>query len=196
MRYDVFSKFGLHLIHGHFPLAQDKVMLGTYVPELTGYWTKPTEINTVNLADVHGHIFVVAGKNSFIAYEYREGPTVDLSDIKPEFFHDVVEYLQANGLQDVLGLQVLTADCSEKMAEFDLGAGAGTIMLKDSDAKYGRVYRVTGWVFEERDGIVSCKGNDVHAGTTKGPHKVFQDSKLLRNVHELTKALKEEEIVA
>lgn len=71
----------------------------------------------------------------------------------------------------MLGLLVLTADYSEKMARFDFGAGVGRIVPGDSDAKYDRVYRITGWVFEERDVIVSCKGNDVHAATAKRPHK-------------------------
>lgn len=170
-------------------------MMGTYVPELAGYWTKPTDIDAIDLDDVHGHIYVLTGKTSFTAYEYRQGPPVNLSDVKPEFFHDVVEYLLENGLNEVLGLQVLTADCSDKMAEFDLGAGGGTIMLRDADANSGGVYRVTGWTFEERDGMVSCKGNDVHSHMINGAHKVFQDSKLLRNVHELVEALTKEKIV-
>ncbi|KAF9730274.1 hypothetical protein PMIN04_012889 [Paraphaeosphaeria minitans] len=195
LRYNVQTKFGLHLIHGHFKLERDMVMLGKSVQEPSGCWTKPTDINEVDLENIHGHIYALTGDGFLVAYEYREGRPADMTDVKPDFFHEVIQYLQSNKLEHLLGLQVLSNEPQEKLAEFVLGANAGTVMIKETEANYGHIYRVTGWAFDQEDGIISCKGNDVHAATTKGPHKVFQDSKRIHGVRELRVALKEAEII-
>jgi hypothetical protein len=166
------------------------VMLGKGVQEPSGCWTKPTVIEEVNLEDVHGHIFALTGDGRFVAYEYREGPLFNMADVKPEFFHDVIQYLLSNNLENLLGLQVLSNKPQEMLCEFVLGKEAGTVMVKESEANYGRISRVTGWSFEEKDGVISCKGNDVHAEMKNGNHRIFQDSKPLPDVYELRMALK------
>lgn len=166
-------------------------MLGKSVQQPSGCWTKPTGIEEVNLEDIHGHIFALAGDGRFVAYEYRERPPFDMADVKPEFFRDIIQYLRSNNLEDLLGLQVLSNEPQEKLAEFVLGQEAGTVMLRESEANYGRISRVTGWSFEDKDGVISCKGNDVHAEMKNGNHRIFQDSKPLPDVHELRMVLKE-----
>lgn len=69
------------------------VMLGKSIQEPSGCWTKPTDINEVDLKNIYGHIYALTGDGSFVAYEYREGPPADMIDVKPDFFHEVIQYL-------------------------------------------------------------------------------------------------------
>lgn len=193
-RHKVLSQFGLHLVHGHFSIPPDTIMLGNYVSELSGYWTKPTAIKDVDLNNIHGHIFVLKGTNDFVAYEYRNGAPVNLS-VSAEFFGDVSQYFRKNGLEDVLGLEVLNRGASVKMAEFDLGADSGTIMLKEAETNHGGVHRITGWAFEQREGIVSCNGGSVHAKTVRQTHQVFIGTQPLKHVQGLVDALQGEDII-
>jgi hypothetical protein len=149
------------------------VMLGKSVQEPSGCWTKPTNIEEVNLEDIHGHIFTLAGNGRFIAYEYRERPLFDMADVKPEFFHDVIQYLRSNNLENLLGLQVLSNEPQEKLAEFVLKREAGTVMLRGSEANYRRISRVTGWSFKEKNGVISCKGNNIHAKIKNSNYYIF-----------------------
>ena len=195
VRYNVEAKFGIHLIHGHFKLEPDTVMLGRHVQKPYGCWTKPCHINDVKLDDIHGHIFALNSVGNFIAYEYREGPPFNMVDVDSEFLRELIEYIQSNKLEGLFGLEVLREGSQEQFAEFDLGKDGGTIMLKASEANYGRIYRITGWSFEEADGIVSCSGGTVHAAKKDGNHQVFVDSKPLRGVPELRMALEEAKII-
>jgi hypothetical protein len=68
-----------------------------------GRWTKVTEIDAVDLSTVHGHIFVLTS-DGFIAYEYQDGPTPNLSSIRKGFFVGFIDYLVINGLTNLLGL--------------------------------------------------------------------------------------------
>lgn len=62
--------------------------------------------------------------------------------------------------------------------EFDFGE-AGTVTIDRADANHGPFSHTTGWTAcIDNAGIVSCKGSTQHAPTTRGPHKVFVDSKL------------------
>jgi hypothetical protein len=46
-----------------------------------------------------------------------------------------------------------------------------------------KAYRVTGWTLvRDVDGAAELKGNEQHAETVKGPHKVFIDGKTLPDV--------------
>ena len=43
LRYNVEAVFGLHLVHSHFKIPSDTVMLGSiFSGDPSGYWTKPT----------------------------------------------------------------------------------------------------------------------------------------------------------
>ncbi|KAI0105207.1 hypothetical protein GGR51DRAFT_519884 [Nemania sp. FL0031] len=178
-RHGVVSKFGLHLIHGHFGIAADKIMMGKAIEGDLGYWTKPTSIHDVDLQNIHGHIFAMSDSDNFVAYEYREGPPVEFTVDDAVFIRELVQYLLSNKLNKLLGLQVLSPDDEfdgKQMLEFILGPSQGTVMLHEDKANHGGIYRVTGWRARVQDGITSfSEGNaDSHAETTRGTHQVFQ----------------------
>ncbi|KAI0526428.1 hypothetical protein F5B22DRAFT_585712 [Xylaria bambusicola] len=173
--YGVQNKFGIHLIHGHLQLESDKIMLGTALTSVRGCWTKPTSINHINLAEIHGHIFKLTPKGELQAYEYREGSVMDLSDVDAAFFHELTEYLKTNNLVDLLGVQVLGKEIPEMMCEFVLQDN-GTVMLDSRDVKGWSPYRTTGFFYAP--GMTSLSGGEKHAKKTNGNHQVFVDGKI------------------
>lgn len=178
------DKFGVHLIHGHLQIGKGEVMFGKTLSsaDIRGIWTRPTNMTTLDLNNVHGHIFALNCDNQFTAYEYHEGPPPIMSRNDNNFVAQSGAFLQKHGLMDLLGLQVLAGHGAKKMQEFDLsGSGPdGVVMLDAEDTKVDEVYRVTGWSVQthQSTGVTQLKGNDVHSATKNGNHKIFQDSKL------------------
>jgi len=169
-------------------------MLGTSFENPSGCWTKPTSIQDINPEEIHGHIFMLSPDDRLVAYEYREGPRNDITGTDPAFFQELIEYLQKNALASVLGLQVLCEGPSKQMVEIVL-KDVGTVMLDASKAKYGDLYRVTGWCVDQKDGLVDFKGEESHAKTTKGTHQVFTSGKQLPDLVALKLFLKGEDII-
>lgn len=186
LRYNAQAIFGLHLVHGHFRIPSDTVMLGSmFTGHSSGYWTKPIPYDKIHAKDVHGHIYTISAENDLLAYEYREGTAPDnIAKIDAAFFHEFTKYLGSNKLGGVLGLEVLEDRLSSQsqMLEFVL-ADQGTVMLKKEDATNAHIYRVTGWSFaRSADGTVSIKGNETHASRPGEDHKLFTDGKLLESI--------------
>lgn len=191
-RFNVQDIFGMHLIHGHFKLDGGNVMLGTALKSVRGCWTKPTRITDINPTEIHGHIFRLTGSGEMQAYEYREGLTTNLDGADPAFFQELAEYLQANNLANLLGLQVLGKEVPEMMCEFVLQDN-GTVMLDARDVKNWTPFRVTGFTLSG-PGMTVLKGGESHAKTTKGTHQVFIGGKIGKE-DPLMDALRAEHIV-
>lgn len=149
-----------------------------------------TEIDAVELSNVHGHIFVLTS-DDFIAYEYQDGPIPDLSSVGKEFFADFIDYLITNGLANLLGLQVLIDGMDQSMWELILDQG--TVMLNAAVIRRCSPTRIAGWRFEARDGQPrACQANEMHAMKTTGNHQVFNAGKpqpKLSDAVDLKKAL-------
>lgn len=192
-RFNVQDKFGMHLIHGHFQLDDGNVMLGNALTSVRGCWTKPTNITDINPSDIHGHIFRLTSNGEMQAYEYREGPIANLDGVDPTFFKELVQYLQANDLGNLLGLQVLDQDAPEIMCEFVLKDN-GTVMLDARDVKGWTPFRTTGFALNSKLGRTELSNSEQHAKTTKGTHKVFVGGKIGKE-DPLMDALRAEDIV-
>ncbi|KAJ5904802.1 uncharacterized protein N7473_001718 [Penicillium subrubescens] len=194
LRHNVQDRIGIHLIHGHFQIPSDQVMLGHYFENPTGCWTKPVPIEEVDASNIHGHIFKLSRDGELVAYEYREGPPEDLSEINTSFFKDVFTYLLDHNLTDTFGLQALHHGPSSPMIELVLG-NSGTVMLDEAQAQYGKVYRTTGWYVGNGSESKGLEDGEKHAQTTKGTHRVFVDEIPLSHIGELKGFLKKEEII-
>jgi len=198
-RHNAQDVFGVHLVHGHFQIGQDTIMLGVDLgTDSRGYWTQPTKYADVDRDNVHGHIYVLSSESHFVAYEYREGPAMDTAkQVHSSFFSQLAQHLVQNELAGVLGLQILDrqAACSETMLEFVLGE-QGTAILREQDVNHGGIHRVTGWSFRQnKDGIVSVSGGESHAKTTRGTHQVFTGGMPLPTVEAVRNFLHEEGII-
>lgn len=168
-------------------------MLGASLKSVRGCWTQPTRIADINPAEIHGHIFKLTTSGETQAYEYRQGPPTGLDDVDPVFFQELVRYLQAHQLVDLLGLQVLTNDVPAMMSEFVL-ADKGTVMLDERDVKNrGTPFRITGYFLKEQ-GMTEFKDGESHAPTVRNTHQVFTNKKIEME-NQLMAVLRNEDIV-
>jgi len=166
--------------------------------ERSGGWTKPTPFESILGNHVHGHIYILSPDNRLLPYEYRDGGAPKhAAGVAQIFFRELSEYLISNKLAGVLGLEVLedTSSPQPHMLEFIL-AGQGTVMVKEQEAARADLYRVTGWSFaKDKDGIISIKGNETHAGTAGGGHQIFTDGKPLKDIEAVMKLLLQERVL-
>ncbi|KAI1413029.1 hypothetical protein F5Y13DRAFT_40654 [Hypoxylon sp. FL1857] len=175
VRHNAHKLLGIHLIHGHFMIPEGTVLLGKNFEGPKGRWAKVTQIEAINPTTVHGHIFVLE-KDGLCAYEYQDGALPDLSGVGKGFLQEFVNYLVANKLTDLLGLQVLGQCDDQPMSELILDEG--TVMLDSSVIKGCSPSRVTGWKFEAEHGNARVRqANETHATMTSGNHKVFNAGK-------------------
>ncbi|CEO58412.1 hypothetical protein PMG11_03139 [Penicillium brasilianum] len=195
VRHNADKILGIHLIHGHFKIPEETVMLGTNVESLSLRWTKPTHIEKINPTSVHGHIFALT-KDGMCAYELQEGPLPDMSKVGLHFLDEFIEYIVQNSLTNLIGLQVLGCD-ENSMSELILEQG--TVMLNSTCIKNTVPTRITGWKFESVNGKARvCTANETHAATVKGVHQIFRAGKphfMIENTDDLKAALAEAGVI-
>ena len=199
VRENVHKKLGIHLVHGHFELANNTILLGKNFESPSGRWSSETPFDAIqknDISQVHGHIFVYR-KGALIAYELQDGPVPDLSGIREQFFVDYVDYLVKNRLENLVGLQILDqSHCAENETMWELVLEHGTIILDAKAVKGCAPTVVTGWKFEvSHSGEPRvCQQNEVHSKIKTGNHRVFNAGKplpKLETVEDLKQALVE-----
>lgn len=79
-------------------------MLGHYFENPLGYQIKPIPVKDVDTANIYGHIFKLSIDRKLEAYEYREGPPINISEVDLSFFKELFGYLLDYNLIDVFGL--------------------------------------------------------------------------------------------
>jgi hypothetical protein len=145
-------------------------------------------ILTIDLNNVHGHIFILTD-HGFHPYEYQAGPLPDLSGVNNAFLPELAEYLIANELSELVGLQVIDQNPAHML---ELILPQGTIMLDASNLNGCVPTRQTGWKFEVEDGEPRvCQANESHGQTTT-THKVYNKGDphpRLESFHDLKHAL-------
>jgi hypothetical protein len=160
---------GIHLAHGHFTAPDNTTLLGVNYDKPYCRWARPTAIRTVDLANVHGHIFVLTD-HGFHPYEYQTGPLPDLSGVDSAFLLELAEYLITNKLSKLVGLQVIDPNPTSML---ELILPQGTIMLDVSVLNGCVPTRQTGWKFESENGEPRvCQANETH-GQTATTHEVY-----------------------
>lgn len=172
--------FGLHLIHGHFKIPEDEVMIGSRLEDSdVGWWTRAMKIDLVSRQHIHGHVFIVSDDSQLLPYEYRQGsPSDRVATISDMFFVEFCAFLMSNRLDKIFGLQILDdVGPAQEMLEF-VFSSKETVMIPRFQTDTYQVYRDTGWSFSQNgDGTVVLKGNEAHAGPLNGPHRIFTDGK-------------------
>jgi hypothetical protein len=156
-------------VHAHFAIPENTVLLGVNHNMPRCRWTNATTIQTMDLSNVHGHIFVLTD-HGFHPYEYQSGPVPDLSRVDDTFLVEFADFLHTNNLATLAGLQVLDRYPSYML---ELVLPQGTIMLDVSDLKGCVATRQTGWNFKVENGEPCvCQSNESHGETGKG-HEVY-----------------------
>jgi len=138
-------------------------------------WAKTTSIETMDINNLHGHIFVLTD-HGFRPYEYQAGPVPDLTQVPSTFFSELANLLEMYNLNKIVGLQIVDPHATDM---FELVLPQGTIML-DMLELHGCVpTRQTGWTFTIENGKPQvCKRTEYHA-KNGDKHDVF-DSGALR----------------
>ncbi|KAH6982480.1 hypothetical protein EDB80DRAFT_736869 [Ilyonectria destructans] len=116
VQHNAHKLLGIHLIHGHFKIPDDTVLLGSNFEEPRGRWAKVTPIEEIDRSTVHGHIFGV-GEDGLCAYEYQESPLPDFSSVGRGFLIDFVDYLTKHCITGLIGLQVLGECNNQSMSD-------------------------------------------------------------------------------
>lgn len=191
VKHNAHKILGLHLIHGHFRLHKNRILVGTNFENPAGRWTKATKFHALQDTRYHGHIFVVTGgAEGMLAYEFQEGPLPDMSAVNPDFISEFINYILTHKLAGLLGLQVL---CDAKPSMMELVIDEGTVMIELDAVKNTVPTRQTGWMFEAIGGNPRvCQANETHAKMNSGNHKVYNAGKpfpILEDIADLKAAL-------
>jgi hypothetical protein len=121
--------FGIHLAHTHFAAPENTTILGVNYDKPYCRWARTTAIQTVDLSNMHRHIFVLID-HGFHPYEYQTGPVPDLSGVDSAFLPELADYLNTNNLSTLVGLQAIDQNPAN-MLEFILPQA--TVMLNVLD---------------------------------------------------------------
>lgn len=163
-------------------------MLGVNYEKPHCRWTKPTNIEAIDIRNIHAHISVLA-KDGFHPYEYQVGPAPDLSDVDCAFLPELAKYLIENGLSTLLGLQVIDQNDSQML---ELILPISTIMLSTTDLHGCQPTRQTSWKFTKENGDLRvCKSYETHGRHANG-HDVYNEGKpypQLESFHDVKNAL-------
>jgi len=160
---------GIHLAHAHFAAPENTAILGVNYDKPYCRWARTTAIETMDLSNVHGHIFVLTD-HGFHPYEYQTGPIPDLSGINSTFLQELADYLNTNNLSTLVGLQIIDRNPTHML---ELILPQGTVMLDISVLNGCVPTRQTGWKFESEDGEPRvCQANESH-GQTATTHEIY-----------------------
>ncbi|KAJ6436709.1 DDE superfamily endonuclease, CENP-B-like protein [Purpureocillium lavendulum] len=171
VRNNAHKVFGVHLIHGHLQIPEKKVLFGEKRDPCCR-WTKPTNVDSLNLASLRGHIFLLTDKG-FHPYEYDSGQHPDLVDVEDNFVAELADFLRTKRLSRVIALEVLENPLPETMMELVLG-DYGTMMMTPEHLRGCTPFRQTGWAFVAEDGGPRvCKDGKQHHVTGPNGHIII-----------------------
>lgn len=207
-KYNAQRHFRLRLLHRHTTIPEGQILLGTGITGPSGFWTRPTPISDIDLRNIHPHIIsvdttgCVTGGDKMhgllFPSEFREGPSDNLGDVESDFFREFSNFLMANGLGDVFGLEVVRGQLG-KMIEFsfDIGSlllGEDEVNSSVTDESSGHFkLQETGWTVTVEDGTV-CKTGETRCVTYTTGHIKFTDSKAT-GVWDAVKILRDEGVL-
>lgn len=150
-------------------MPDDTVLIGQNFDMPRCRWAKATTIQSADLSNLHGHIFVLTDRG-FHPYEYQTGPAPDLAQVDSTFFSELAHLLETNNLTGLIGLQVIDVYPSSML---ELVLPQGTIMLDVSDLNGCVPTRQTGWKFAAENGEPRvCQANETHGRHANG-HDIF-----------------------
>jgi hypothetical protein len=162
---------GIHLAHAHFAAPENTAILGVNYDKPYCRWARTTAIQTIDLSNVHGHIFVLTD-HGFHPYEYQTGPVPDLSGVNSAFLPELADYLNTNNLSTLVGLQIIDQN---PVYMLELILPLATVMLDITNLNGCVSTRQTGWKFEAENGEPRvCKSNETH-GTYENGHKIYNE---------------------
>ena len=140
-KYNAQSHFRLRLLYRYITIPKGHILLGTSITEPCGYQTTLARIPDVDLQRVYRHIisvditsYISEGEKRnalLLPSKFREGPA-STKNIDSNFFTEVTDYLQANSLENTLGLKVIQGQ-ARKMIKFSFNISS--LLLKEEEVR-------------------------------------------------------------
>jgi len=155
--FDVQSKYGLALLHNHFPL-QENQRLVDYHNTATA-WSVDDDVSAIS-PKFNGHIVPRAymfDNDDIVPYEFSFVPAADTPvSTDTEFFNALNQTLTGLGLEKLLGVRDLQ-DCDDGLS-VEVTEGHANIMLPLSPSFTPPDLIEALWVFSPRTRYVWCQG--------------------------------------
>ena len=173
-RHHVHDRFGIHLLHRHYEIPEDHIVLKSQVDDEISL-TKIEPVKALDTDKLRGVLYRLAD-NGFQAYEFEYGAE---PEIPPDFLKELTEFLLSNKLEDLIALDVSkqshdpTLKEYEYEYEYDYG-NAATVTVKSTREPVFPKDRKTGMTFALVEGgtIQPYDGPDIYA-EKKNTHQVF-----------------------
>lgn len=168
-RHNVHECFALHLLHRHYALPENCIVLKTYIdPEIS--LTKIEPLSNVDANALRGVLYHLDDTGKFQAYEYEQG---DQIDIPKDFLEELSGVLRKFKLEKVIALDVGGGESSSTTRfEYDYGNTA-TVTVQLNRKPIMPDDRQTGMAFSLEAGEPYVYGPDIYAKNTNGKHTVF-----------------------
>jgi hypothetical protein len=172
-KHNVYKRFRLHLLHRHFVLPENCVMLKSDVDADISLM-KIAPLDSLQGIPVRGLLYFLNDTGSFQAYEYEQG---DAIDIPPAFLEELSTILLEFKMEKVIALDVAGVDTArDVLPNFEYVLGDTATVTVQLDKKVEPHHRQTGFTFLEKDGKLWHQFGEVYA-EKKNTHQVFYDGK-------------------
>ena len=101
-KYYLHERFGVHLLHRHFILPEDHLMLKLKIDEEISV-TKVTSLHSIDNLPVRGVLYLLNDMGTFQAYEFEHGDAVDIPSL---FLEELAEILRKFKMEKVIALDI------------------------------------------------------------------------------------------
>ncbi|KPA35896.1 hypothetical protein FLAG1_11370 [Fusarium langsethiae] len=111
-RYDVEKLFAVSVLHRHFEVRDGFNLVGR-TKTLNGrhcYWTRRVANDTLNSSEVCAQKLILDEPNGWVPCEFRESSAPDPSQVYPEFFLELSNYLKEHDLTSTFGLEYIVPE--------------------------------------------------------------------------------------
>jgi hypothetical protein len=179
VRHNVQESFGIHLIHRHFTLPSNTVMVGEAYYNPYCRWAKPRS-NNIEPESLTGYLFALT-EDQWHPYEYQKDFQFEPSSLNEEFLDEVTQYVLENDLSHKVALQLLGSPY-DRMDDttLELLLNDSSIMFRFSNLIDCSPVRQTGWQFalDGRNQPRTCQYNESHGTLPSGQHQVYNQGQL------------------
>lgn len=124
----VVHKYGLQLLHRHFTLPEETLVL-TEPVEPGILVSKVTPVDQVDLTNIRGQLYYLNDDGKFQAYEYEYGSPIDIPEA---FLKDLALFVEQHNMRDRFALASTTTEPGSKpFKEWEVGSQATVVAEGD-----------------------------------------------------------------
>lgn len=166
VRYELHEDFGISLLHRHYDIAENTVMVHTKSWEEDRYVDR-CRAEMLGLRPIYPILFYLHNQREYLPCEYS-ACVPKTKTPSEQFLQELASLLQEKNLENVLGLSIRTDEDEhwlEQMPPDDTGTMATTTSLDDAAG-----WIPTGWAFRRTADSVSVKVTTDCKGASSAGH--------------------------